>query len=50
MATQKTQIANAMLRKRNRAGGNRLPDINLYYKATVIKTVWSWHKNKNIDQ
>ena len=46
---KKSQMAKAVLRKKGTRGIN-LPDLRLYYKATVTKTVWYWHKDKNIDQ
>ena len=38
------------MRKKNGTGRNNLPEFRLYYRATVIRTVWFWHKDRNIDQ
>ena len=47
---KKTSNSQAILRKKNGTRGINLFDLRVYCKATVINTVWYWHKDRNTDQ
>ena len=44
------RAANTLLKEKNKVVGLMLTDLKTYYKATVIKTVWDWQRNRQIDQ
>ena len=47
---KRPRLAKDIMKKKNGARRIRLLDLRLYYKATIIKTVWYWPKDRNIDQ
>jgi len=50
LEAQRPRTAKDTLKMKNGAGGIRLQHFRLYYKATIIKKIWNWHKDRNIYQ
>ena len=47
---KRSRISREIMKKNVKEGGLAVPDLKLYYKAIVIKTIWYWLRDRREDQ
>jgi hypothetical protein len=47
---RKPRILKTIINNKTQLGGINIPDLNLYYRAIVIKTAWCWYRDIRVDQ
>ena len=47
---KKSRRAKTILNGKGISGRISILDFNQYYRATVLKTAWYWHSNRQVDQ
>ena len=47
---KRPRISRVIMKKNVKEGGLAVPDLKLYYKAVVLKTIWYWLRDRNEDQ
>ena len=47
---KRSRISREIMKKNVKEGGLEVPDLKLYYKAVVIKTIWYWLRDRREDQ
>ena len=47
---KRSRISREIMKKNVKEGGLAVPDLKLYYKAVIMKTIWYWLRDRREDQ
>jgi len=47
---EKNIVAKTILNSKRTSGGITIPNLKLYYRATVVKSAWNWYRGRQVEQ